>query len=32
MAARISSHIVATMRVHVHGLLGDPVENLCPDP
>ena len=32
MAARISSHIVETMRVCVHGHLGDPVENLYPDP
>ena len=32
MAARFSSHIVATMRVCVHGHLGDPVEDFCPDP
>ncbi len=32
MAARISSHIVETMRDCVDGYLGDPVENLYPDP
>ena len=30
MAARISSHIVETMRDCVDGYLGDPVENLYP--
>ena len=32
MAARISSRIVATMRVCVHGHLDDHVEDFYPDP